>query len=185
MWVLVLELDKNKRKEILLHPLPMLIGRGKKDHICIAHESLSPTHARFFERSGTLYIADLESDQGTRVNGRKIVEAPLRAGDRIELGAARFHVSVRGTPSATCKPPVQPVPGKAPNRPVKTPSGIKIKQDLLQYHKKDPGKGGSLLRSDFSQMGGGFRYLLLLILGLAAVGIFLLSRWLTEWILPD
>jgi len=63
-----------------------IIGRSGFCDIVLNKRSISREHARIFERGGDFFIADLESVNGTFVNGRAIHEVTrLRDGDRINL----------------------------------------------------------------------------------------------------
>jgi two-component system, cell cycle response regulator len=84
-----------------------VVGRGDDADIVLADDSVSRTHARIVRRSGATFIEDLESRNGTFVEGR-LVRAPtmlregayvrfgpvslarLRTMDDLELGALRF-----------------------------------------------------------------------------------------------
>lgn len=63
------------------------IGRERGSDIVITDVGISRDHARIFhERSGDLVIEDLESTNGTYVNGNAVKRQPLRDGDRIQFG---------------------------------------------------------------------------------------------------
>jgi pSer/pThr/pTyr-binding forkhead associated (FHA) protein len=75
------------------------IGRAPDNVIVIEDPSVSGRHAQL-ERSGEIYrLKDLESTNGTRVNGIPIKETALRVDDRIRFGGveARFESDVRGS----------------------------------------------------------------------------------------
>jgi predicted component of type VI protein secretion system len=75
------------------------IGRAPDNMIIIEDTSVSGRHAQL-ERSGDTYrIKDLESTNGTRVNGLPITETALRFDDRVRFGAveARFESDVHGS----------------------------------------------------------------------------------------
>jgi len=75
------------------------IGRAPDNMIVIDDPSVSERHAQL-ERKGEVYrIKDLESTNGTRVNGIPITETALRFDDRIRFGAvdARFEPDTRGS----------------------------------------------------------------------------------------
>jgi hypothetical protein len=75
------------------------IGRATDNMIIIDHPSVSGHHAQL-ERSGELYrLRDLESTNGTRVNGVPITDTVLRFDDRVRFGAVdtRFEPDARGS----------------------------------------------------------------------------------------
>ena len=71
---------------------PLGIGRGADNDLVVADPLLSRHHARIVPRNGRLVLSDLASRNGTRVNGRAVLEAVLGAGDRVELGGTTIDV---------------------------------------------------------------------------------------------
>jgi hypothetical protein len=71
---------------------PFGIGRGADNDLVVADPLLSRHHARIVPRNGRLVLSDLASRNGTRVNGRAVLEAVLGAGDRVELGGTIVDV---------------------------------------------------------------------------------------------
>ena len=71
---------------------PLGIGRGADNELVVADPLLSRHHARIVPRNGRLVLSDLASRNGTRVNGRVVLEAVLGAGDRVELGGTIVDV---------------------------------------------------------------------------------------------
>jgi pSer/pThr/pTyr-binding forkhead associated (FHA) protein len=62
------------------------VGRGPDNAILIDHPSVSGRHAQL-QRVGDIYrLKDLDSTNGTQVNGQKVNETALRFGDRIRFG---------------------------------------------------------------------------------------------------
>src|SRR5438874_11560679 len=75
------------------------IGRAPDNAIVIGDPSVSNRHA-LLELSGETYrLKDLESTNGTKVNGVPITDTVLRFEDRIRFGAieARFEPDARGS----------------------------------------------------------------------------------------
>jgi len=64
------------------------IGRGADNTIVINDPSISSHHAQLLLEGDTYRLKDLDSTNGTRVNGKPVTEAVLRFGDRIRFGAA-------------------------------------------------------------------------------------------------
>jgi hypothetical protein len=69
----------------------LTIGRAQGNGITVADPFLSGKHAAFTYKDGTCTVEDLNSTNGTLVNGGKL-EAPvgLRDGDRIHIGQLDF-----------------------------------------------------------------------------------------------
>jgi hypothetical protein len=73
----------------------MLIGRSEDCAISIPKDTFaSGRHARLVANGGDLWLEDLHSTNGTKVNGRSI-DAPrrLEVGDSVEIGKSTFMVA--------------------------------------------------------------------------------------------
>lgn len=72
-----------------------LLGRGQDCHVFVNDGLASRVHASVYERDGTWYVRDLDSRNGTFVDGRRISEYPLSEGKRIRIGGTEysFHQS--------------------------------------------------------------------------------------------
>lgn len=68
----------------------LIIGRAADCDISIADPLVSRRHAQLFLNEGGGRLVDLESDNGTFVNGQRIVDSPIVEGDLIELGKSQF-----------------------------------------------------------------------------------------------
>src|ERR1700689_4133391 len=65
----------------------MTIGRLEGNTIRLTERNISRRHARLSQQNGALFIEDLTSFNGVRVNGTKIASpTPLREGDEVQLG---------------------------------------------------------------------------------------------------
>ncbi len=73
-------------------PTPVTIGREEDNHIRLNDERVSRFHAKVQEDEGRIILTDLESTNGTRVNGRLVQSHPITAGDEIILGSMRVAV---------------------------------------------------------------------------------------------
>jgi hypothetical protein len=73
---------------------PVVIGRSPGADIVVADDFVSSTHARVTPSpDGTAVVEDLDSTNGTVVNGSRIARpVALAAGDLIDLGAVRLKV---------------------------------------------------------------------------------------------
>src|SRR5215813_12134267 len=64
------------------------IGRGPDNTIVVNDPSISAHHAQLLLEGDTYRLKDLDSTNGTRVNGKPVSETVLRIDDRIRFGAA-------------------------------------------------------------------------------------------------
>jgi pSer/pThr/pTyr-binding forkhead associated (FHA) protein len=69
------------------------IGRAPSSEVQIEDGFASGHHARLYGRNGNVYIEDMNSTNGTYVNGRRLSE-PARLGpdDRIRIGDTEFRL---------------------------------------------------------------------------------------------
>jgi pSer/pThr/pTyr-binding forkhead associated (FHA) protein len=75
------------------------IGRGADNMIVINDPSVSTHHAQLQRTSETYRLKDLDSTNGTGVNGIPVAETGLRFNDRIRFGAAeaRYEADTSGS----------------------------------------------------------------------------------------
>jgi pSer/pThr/pTyr-binding forkhead associated (FHA) protein len=64
------------------------IGRGADNTIVVNDPSISTHHAQLLLEGNTYRLKDLDSTNGTRVNGKPVTETVLQVDDRIRFGAA-------------------------------------------------------------------------------------------------
>jgi pSer/pThr/pTyr-binding forkhead associated (FHA) protein len=60
-----------------------------------ADHSISRRHAEVYERSGAVYIRDLDSTHGTQVNGIWIADQRLEPGDEVQVGGSTLVFKVQ------------------------------------------------------------------------------------------
>ena len=74
-------------------PLPLTLGRTSQASIVLPDAMVSRVHARIDAAGGRAFIEDLESRNGTFLNGKEVKRARLEPGDEIVLGSTRirFH----------------------------------------------------------------------------------------------
>lgn len=70
-----------------------LIGRNPTTTITLLDEGISREHALILleENEGTYVIEDLQSTNGTKVNGKRVRSATLSPEDEIQIGSTRFR----------------------------------------------------------------------------------------------
>lgn len=64
----------------------LVIGRHRGCDVVLSDLSVSRRHARLVFRDGRWILQDLDSTNGTMVNGRRVGRSELRPGDHIALG---------------------------------------------------------------------------------------------------
>ncbi|MGO9956485.1 MAG: FHA domain-containing protein [Solirubrobacteraceae bacterium] len=70
----------------------MLVGRDDGCDVVLPNVAVSRRHARLLFRDGRWIIQDLDSTNGTAVNGRWVGRCELRPGDDILLGDEHLTV---------------------------------------------------------------------------------------------
>ena len=80
-----------------------LIGRNPKTDITLLDENISREHAIVLldEETGAYTIEDLQSSNGTKVNGKRIRSAELADTDEIEIGNTRFRFLLKEVSGAS------------------------------------------------------------------------------------
>jgi pSer/pThr/pTyr-binding forkhead associated (FHA) protein len=73
------------------------IGRAPSCDIVLDDRNVSRRHAEIRRRGPVVVLVDLDSTNGTIVNGRRVREHPLADGDRITLGNSRLTFERRAT----------------------------------------------------------------------------------------
>ncbi len=67
-------------------PTPVTIGREDDNTVRLNDERVSRFHAKIQEDGGQIILTDLESTNGTRINGHPIQMRMLQIGDQIAIG---------------------------------------------------------------------------------------------------
>lgn len=87
---LVLIRGSADRSEVPLQ-LPVMIGRHKTASVLIHDPMVSRQHCELYENRGRLFVRDLDSANGTWVNGRPARLHLLKPGDKVTLGSLTFR----------------------------------------------------------------------------------------------
>ena len=110
----------------------IVIGRGDEAHWVILDEDLSRAHAEIRRGWDGVTIRDLDSKNGTRVDGEPTTEALLHDGAKIELGPvvlrfrdpAERHLRGGGSPGRPSAPAPAPVRASASAWPIVIASAV-------------------------------------------------------------
>jgi hypothetical protein len=118
---LIVERPGGSRQEVRLGAAPVRVGRVKSNRIVLAGDrAVSRQHCCFQlnPRTGVLTVRDLDSSNGTYLNGRRLGGEPalVRPGDQVRVGATVLTYVVeagaapRGEPVPAAIPPNAPWP---------------------------------------------------------------------------
>jgi pSer/pThr/pTyr-binding forkhead associated (FHA) protein len=77
---------------VSLDGAPIRIGRAPDNDLVLADDRISRHHARIQGRGGVLVLTDLDSTNGSFVNGRRAQEVVLGDGDRLQFGRTVLSV---------------------------------------------------------------------------------------------
>jgi pSer/pThr/pTyr-binding forkhead associated (FHA) protein len=78
--------------EVSLDRERMVIGRGRKADLALAEATISRAHAAIGFDGQVFYVEDLDSTNGTLVNGSRITKQRLKSDDEIQMGKLRIGV---------------------------------------------------------------------------------------------
>lgn len=89
-----------------------LIGRSPEADLVLKDDSVSRKHSRVYGSNGALWLRDLGSRNGTRVNGTQVARYRLGAGDRVAIGSSLLRVEMV-QPSEVSSPAQEDSKGRA------------------------------------------------------------------------
>ena len=79
-------IEQRDASPVRLGPDPLLIGRDPQNDVVLDDRRVSRKHAEIRLRLGRYTLYDLQSTNGTYVNGRRVAEKVLDDGDKISVG---------------------------------------------------------------------------------------------------
>ena len=116
------------------------IGRVEDNLFQIADPSVSSHHCEVHLRGNEILIRDLNSTNGTFINGEKITESVLKPGQTLRLGNVELKLDAPGTPAAPGAGAAPATPS-APKRQVEAtmviPRGVSLSE--LESGGRPPG----------------------------------------------
>ena len=98
---------KNDGREIKIAVPEFIIGRGEEAHLRPTSDLVSRKHVSIKVADGKVVIADMNSRNGTFINGERISEPhTCKAGDSLRVGRLQFEVVIDHVKPSTKKPRV-------------------------------------------------------------------------------
>ena len=70
------------------------VGRRDTNDIVISNSAVSGVHCRITFEDGKVYLTDLDSTNGTLVNGEPVVNTEINSGDLIILGQNQYRLTI-------------------------------------------------------------------------------------------
>lgn len=71
----------------------LLAGRRETCDIVLRYPNVSSQHCRFQVESGYWYVEDLNSSNGTRVNGSRVTRKRIDPGDTISIARHKYQIA--------------------------------------------------------------------------------------------
>lgn len=100
----------------------VLIGRSSRCSVVLAEPSVSRQHARIERREDGFWVVDLDSGNGTYVNGQRVSEFRVFSGDEVTFGNGSFQFIETGERFEQVDASAAPVRAEAAHH-VPAPSG--------------------------------------------------------------
>ncbi|MEE9370950.1 MAG: FHA domain-containing protein [Sedimentisphaerales bacterium] len=101
---LVLFKSNGSHKVIPLPSSATMIGRRHNCDLRVPLRSVSRRHCQLNHDDGLWRIRDLGSRNGTYLNGKRVEEAVIQAGDSIRIGPLAFMFQIDGQPQTISRP---------------------------------------------------------------------------------
>lgn len=96
---LIIEDDEGHKTTVPFMREEITVGRQEGNTIRLTERNVSRRHARFFKQQGQIYVEDLKSYNGIKVNGDRIAgSVALKEGDLVQIGD--FDLAVQGEAQA-------------------------------------------------------------------------------------
>lgn len=95
--LLIIERGINIGTRIQLKDFPVLIGRDPSNTICIDDQEASRFHLKIKKRGNLYILEDLESKNGTYLNGDQVLNSVIKSEDKILIGSTELRF-VASTP---------------------------------------------------------------------------------------
>lgn len=121
------------------------VGRVEDNAFQVAEPSVSSHHCEILLRGDQVIVKDLDSTNGTFINGQKVTESPLQSGQILRLGQLEMRLETGETKEAS----------KKQDRTLVVPAGVKLndlesgtKHDVVSANpnfKKKSNKAGTII----------------------------------------
>ncbi|MES2758298.1 MAG: FHA domain-containing protein [Pseudomonadota bacterium] len=100
MAKIIISRDAKAVQEVEIGAGRTTIGRHPQNDVVIGHQAVSSRHAAVTSIDGLATLEDLDSSNGTFVNGLRIGRKVLSDGDRVTIGNVQIDFIANGAPVA-------------------------------------------------------------------------------------
>jgi pSer/pThr/pTyr-binding forkhead associated (FHA) protein len=138
---LILFKKNGSHKSFTLPTNITVIGRRHDCDLQIPLMPVSRRHCQLSQNEETVKVRDLGSRNGTYLNGKRIEEATVEAGDYIKIGPLTFLLQVDGQPEEIVPP--EQAAKKAPAK--KEPAALAAEEELDIFPELDEDASDSFL----------------------------------------
>lgn len=154
------------------------VGRVSDNAFEIPESSVSSHHAEIILKGNDVLIRDLDSTNGTFINGERINEAVLKPGQILRFGTIELKIDTGDAPakavSAPASAPAAPRPVSAPkpkahDQTVVIPQGVKLED--LQGGTSPPQLGSTTGFTQKGNRGNKIFAILVIIAGACLIGV--------------
>ena len=90
--VLVVRDPRGVESRVPVHGGVLRVGRGQDNDLVLRDDQVSRHHGQLLSRHGALVYRDLESTNGSFVNGERVTEIAIGPGDVLQLGRSRVTI---------------------------------------------------------------------------------------------
>jgi len=111
---------EGRQRDLPFAEAEVSVGRAPGSALQLGGRNVSRRHARFVRQNGAVFVEDLGSSNGTRVNGERIGgRRRIRPGDLVQIGDwdLALEGSIADAPAEAQLPPPPPSPSAAPAPP--------------------------------------------------------------------
>lgn len=96
---LIMFRSDGQRREFDLRKSATVIGRATESDFQIPLPQVSRAHCQISIREDHVSVRDMGSSNGTFVNGQRVQESDLEAGDKLVIGPITFTIVIDGQPA--------------------------------------------------------------------------------------
>ena len=89
---------------LVLQPGKNTLGRNPANSVVIEEPSISGFHCEITLNDGLVTVKDLNSTNGTFIDGERVSEATLKPGSALQLGSAQFDFSLAAAAQSEAAP---------------------------------------------------------------------------------